>query len=105
MILHLEANTCPSQIDIVDLGYSAAKCFQWSKFIVDSEIRDLLLANQFVYDQPGYPGLLVFECPTCRVEFPKLSSLFMHVESPACAQGLGEGAIGKLRKWLVNRHS
>jgi hypothetical protein len=48
MILHLEANTCPSQIDIVDLGYSAAKCFQWSKFIVDREIRQLLLENQFV---------------------------------------------------------
>jgi hypothetical protein len=33
-----------------------------------------------------------------------LSSLFMHVESPACGQGLEEGAIGKLKKWLENRH-
>jgi hypothetical protein len=105
MILHLEVNICPSQIDIVDLGCSAAKCFQWSKFVVDREIRQSLLENQFVYDQPGCPGLSVFKCPTCRVQFPKLSSLFMHVESPACAQGLGEGAIGKLRKWLSNRHS
>lgn len=47
---------------------------------------------------------LVFCCPTCGTNFSKLSSMFMHVESPACSQQLGEGAVGKLQTWLSNCH-
>jgi hypothetical protein len=102
MILHLEAATRDSQIFILDINESAAMCFQWLKFIVHTTLHKALLRRMDLYR--GEPKIMCFKCPTCAAKSPLLSSLFMHVESPACGQGLEEGAIGKLKKWLENRH-
>lgn len=42
----------------------------------------------------------LYFCPICLDEFSKLSSLFQHIESPACEQGLDEGVIGTLQRYL-----
>jgi hypothetical protein len=108
MIIHLESCACPSGIDINDLAESAAMCFQWSKFIIHEGIREALLEGQRMWsltDIFGNPDKVdCFMCPECYEQFTKMSGLFMHVESPACSQTLDDGAIGKLRKWLFNRH-
>jgi hypothetical protein len=52
------------------------------------------------YSEQVYP----YECPTCGVCFPKLTSLFQHVESSACSQTLNDGAIGNLRRFLKSRY-
>ncbi|KAF2258284.1 hypothetical protein CC78DRAFT_537915 [Lojkania enalia] len=97
MIIHLEAGTCPSGINAVELNNSAALCFQWKKYIINEFVRDCMLN--------GYLDSLLYQCPTCFAKFGKLSSLFMHVESPSCSQTLNQGAIFKLRKWLFNCHA
>ncbi|PVH95299.1 hypothetical protein DM02DRAFT_164022 [Periconia macrospinosa] len=102
MILHLEAGTCSSNIDRFDLNESAAMCYQWKAF-VDEDYRDELLDRddlQWKYSEPVY----AFRCPECGAGFTKLSGLFQHVYSKACNQGLYEGKIGKLIRWLENRH-
>lgn len=45
-----------------------------------------------------------FDCPDCDMNFRKLSGLFQHIESQTCDQTLYDGAIGKLREWLYQRH-
>jgi len=103
MILHLESGTCPSKIDMIDLNESAAMCYQWKAYI-DGDYRDELLNRddlQLEYNGPVYP----FRCPECNTGFTKLSGLFQHVYSKACNQGLYEGNIAKLIKWLNNRHN
>ena len=102
MILHLEAGTCPSGIDRIDLNESAAMCYQWAAFI-DREYRSELLDRESLqgwYCGPVYP----FKCPECDVNFSKLSGLFQHVYSKACDQRLDQGKIAKLVRWLENRH-
>ncbi|KAF2118182.1 hypothetical protein BDV96DRAFT_569423 [Lophiotrema nucula] len=98
MIIHLEAGTCPSGIDVYDLNKSAARCFQWRKWIDKSYRSDLL------YHVPIGQGEFPYKCPTCDAGLPKLSSLFMHVASPACAQTLNSWPITKLKRWLKNQH-
>ncbi|KAF2467707.1 uncharacterized protein BDR25DRAFT_266704 [Lindgomyces ingoldianus] len=103
MILHLESGTCPSKINILHLNESAAMCFQWKAYL-DPGYRDELLNRDDLkteYSEPVYP----FKCPECVVSFTKLSGLFQHVYSKACNQGLYEGKMAKLIKWLENRHS
>lgn len=104
MIIHLEAGTCPSQLDYKDIWYSAAVCYQWKKFMADSFAHDVILQSDACIVQAKEDRSLLFKCPTCDFRFPKLSSLFMHVESPSCGQQLNGGAIQKLRHWLENRH-
>lgn len=102
MILHLEAGTCPSDTNIIDLNQSAAMCYQWKAF-VDRDYRDELLNRdnlQLEYCEPVY----AFKCPECNTGFTKLSGLFQHVYSIACDQGLYEGKMLKLTQWLKNRH-
>jgi hypothetical protein len=103
MIIHLESGSCPSEIDIFDLNESAAMCFQWKAYL-DEDYRDELLNRddlQSEYSGTVYP----FRCPECDVGFTKLSGLFQHVCSKACNQVLYGGKIGKLIKWLENRHN
>ena len=103
MIIHLESGTCASEIDIIDLNESAAQCFQWKAYL-DEEFRDGLLNRRAVqsdYDDTVYP----FRCPECDTVFTKLSGLFQHVHSKACSQGLHDGKIGKLVRWLEVRHN
>ncbi|KAJ5021275.1 hypothetical protein J3E73DRAFT_434834 [Bipolaris maydis] len=82
MIIHLEAATCASGINIRDLNQSAAMCFQWK----------------------SYGRVYPFRCPGCELSFTKLSGLFQHVYSNACRQDLHEGKMAKLIHWLENRH-
>ncbi|KAH7122615.1 hypothetical protein B0J11DRAFT_464580 [Dendryphion nanum] len=102
MILHLESGACDSEIDRFDLNESAALCFQWKAYL-DKDYRDELLNRddlQSEYSGPVYP----FKCPECDTVFTKLSGLFQHVYSKACEQGLYEGKMAKLIKWLEKRH-
>jgi hypothetical protein len=106
MIIHLESGACPSQIQASDLAYTTAICFQGAKFFIykqdQEDIKQGVDLLQVLREQGG--STLIFCCPTCNSQFPKLSSMFMHVESPACSQQLGEGAVGKLQTWLCHRH-
>jgi hypothetical protein len=98
MIIHLESGTCESEIDIIDLNESAAQCFQWKAYL-DEGFRDGLLDRRDLrsnYNDTVYP----FHCPECGTVFTKLSGLFQHVYSKACNQGLYEGKVGKLVRWL-----
>jgi hypothetical protein len=103
MIIHLESGACESKIDVIDLNESAAMCFQWKAYL-DEEYRDELLNRcdlQSNYGDTVYP----FHCPECLTQFSKLSGLFQHVCSKACNQGLYEGQIGKLVRWLEVQHN
>ncbi|EUC41493.1 hypothetical protein COCMIDRAFT_40349 [Bipolaris oryzae ATCC 44560] len=101
MIIHLEAATCVSGIDIRDLNQSAAMCFQWKAYL-DQEYRQELLER--VDLKAMYGRVYPFRCPGCKLSFTKLSGLFQHVYSNACRQDLHEGKMAKLIKWLENRH-
>ncbi|KAF2252188.1 hypothetical protein BU26DRAFT_421026, partial [Trematosphaeria pertusa] len=102
MIIHLEYGTCDSGVDHLDLNATAAECRMWSHFIDEDYREDMLDSNdlQDIYSDKVYP----YKCPTCDAAMPKLSSLFQHVESPACGQTLNEGAIGRLRRFLYSRY-
>jgi hypothetical protein len=106
MIIHLESGACPSGIDAYDLAHTTAICFQGAKFFIYKEDREAIKQGidllRMFREQGG--STLIFCCPTCNSKFPKLSSMFMHVESPACSQELGEGAIEKLQTWLYKSH-
>ncbi|KAF2031135.1 hypothetical protein EK21DRAFT_99895 [Setomelanomma holmii] len=107
MIIHLESGACKSQMVESDLSQSAALCFQWKKFSINPVDRQVAIDNESFFEylrEKHGPAVCFYKCPSCDQRFPKLSSLFMHIESPACSQTLGDGAIGKLRAWLINRH-
>lgn len=102
MIIHLESGACHCGIDIFDLNESAAMCFQW-KACIDDDYRDKLLNHGDVrseYSETVYH----FKCPECDICFTKLSGLFQHVYIKTCAQGLYEGKMAKLIRWLEKRH-
>ncbi|KAF2729121.1 hypothetical protein EJ04DRAFT_502886 [Polyplosphaeria fusca] len=98
MIIHLEWGTCVSGINALDLNKSAAICFQWRKWI------DKIYRQDLLQHTPFEPGVYPFKCPTCEAPLPKLSSLFMHVASPACSQGENGKMMKKLKRWLWKRH-
>ncbi|KAF1834726.1 hypothetical protein BDW02DRAFT_630228 [Decorospora gaudefroyi] len=102
MIIHLESGACSSQTDELELATAAARCYQWAKYFESKNDREALIwGYDVLHDKRQQWGqVMFFRCPTCDHNFPKLSSLFMHVESPACNQQLDEGAIGKLQKYL-----
>jgi hypothetical protein len=102
MIIHLESATCASGIDMIDLNESAAMCFQWKAYL-DEDYREELLDRTDLEDE-YYEKVYPFLCPGCSGCFTKLSGLFQHVYSNACDQGLHEGKIAKLIRWLENRH-
>ncbi|KAF2168916.1 hypothetical protein M409DRAFT_20928 [Zasmidium cellare ATCC 36951] len=100
MIIHLEGKGCPSGISIEELNRSAAMCFQWKKYL-DKPFRQSLLAGDDSYRSD--PEHRPFKCPRCEECFPLLSSMFMHIWSPSCGQGLNGGPIKKLKRWLWKR--
>ncbi|KAJ4356568.1 uncharacterized protein N0V89_004602 [Didymosphaeria variabile] len=102
MIIHLESGACESDIDYLDLNSSAAECYSWAQFI-HTDYRDDMLAScdlKRMYQGTVFP----YKCPDCDSGFPKLSSLFQHVDSSACDQTLNEGAIGHLSRFLLSRY-
>lgn len=101
-MIHLESGACSSGIDIIDLNETAADCNQWGQYI-DRDYRDNMsnrINLKHRYSGKVYP----YKCPCCRVVFPKLSSLFQHVESPSCNQTLDNGVIKFLKKYLRNKY-
>lgn len=105
MIIHLETG-CSSIFNELYLGRSVALCFQWKQFIIHSGLRHALVDGQDVFAlliKEFGSRYCIYKCPCCESAFWKLSSLFMHVESPACDAELGDGVVGKLQKWLENR--
>ena len=106
MIIHLESGACSSRIDAYDLAVTTAICFQGAKFFIYKSDQEAIKQGIDMLRELREQGrsTLIFRCPTCDHKFPKLSSMFMHVESPACPQELGEGAVGKLQTWLFKSH-
>jgi len=102
MIIHLEAGTCPSGINLRALNQSAAQCFQWRHFVDGRFREDMIdcLDLEAEWTEKPYP----FICPGCGLTSSKLSGLFQHVESRACPQELDYGPIKKLVYWLKVRH-
>ncbi|KAF2279961.1 uncharacterized protein EI97DRAFT_369153, partial [Westerdykella ornata] len=98
MMIHLESGACESGIDIIDLNQAAAACYQWKKYLFKEYRIYQQTRNEFAggFDIKAHP----YFCPTCDTTFPKLSSLFQHVESPACDQRLNQGGIAKLKRFL-----
>ncbi|KAI9830309.1 MAG: hypothetical protein M1826_004920 [Phylliscum demangeonii] len=97
MIIHLEANTCSSGLNLIHLNHAAAECYQWRHF-VDAFYRDDMLAYRplnLTYDEYNQQ-LLPYRCPTCASRFSLLSGLVQHVYGPACGQTMAGGAMGKL---------
>ena len=94
MIIHLEQNSCKSGIGMLDLNETAAKCYQWKRY-VNSGMRDVLLDRTHLFPN-GSP----FRCPTCDTCFLLLSALFQHVGTQACSQDMRSGAIQKLA-WVL----
>ncbi|EUC28999.1 hypothetical protein COCCADRAFT_40577 [Bipolaris zeicola 26-R-13] len=82
MIIHLEAATCA---------------------YLDQEYRQELLER--VDLEAMYGRVYPFRCPSCKSSFTNLSGLFQHVYNNTCRQDLHEGKMGKLIKWLENRHN
>lgn len=98
MLLHLE-QWCLYGVMEQRLNQSAARMYQWNKFIKKDMRRELL-------DGKGIEkGSDPFQCPTCKNEFVSLSALFQHIWSTACEQSKNGGAIGKLKRWLWKKHA
>jgi len=95
MILHLEAGTCPSGIDMLDVNIAAARCPYW-RYFMNRTARSIALNDQYIHNLTYYP----FKCDGCDKGFDRLSALFMHVWSPACEYQLNEGKIGHLQDCL-----
>jgi hypothetical protein len=91
-IIHLEYGAC-SHIDRIELNRIAAECNVCHRFIDLDYIQELWYGDT-CYGDP-------FKCPTCYATFSKLSSLFQHIESSACAQTLDENGIDELRNHLA----
>lgn len=78
-------------------------CFQWKAYL-DEVYRDELL-NRYNLEPEYSESVYPFRCPECDTGFTKLSGLFQHVYSKACDQGLYEGKMGKLIRWLEVQHN
>ena len=93
--MHIERGTC-SQIDYTDLNKLAARCYT-SHHFMSHWTRPELLENGESRSRDR------FLCNPCVVAMPKLSSLFQHVESEACAHGKDEPGLRQLTRFLNSR--
>ncbi|KAL2810864.1 hypothetical protein BDW59DRAFT_66056 [Aspergillus cavernicola] len=72
MMLHLEAGTCHSGVDLDELNQLAFNCHQ---------------AQSYKSNNPDFD----FECPSCQTPFLFMSGLLQHAESDCCEEELGSG--------------
>ena len=72
MMLHLEAGTCDSGVDMDEINQIAFDCRQSQSY----------KSNNLDF---------VFECPTCQTPFLFLSGLLQHAESGYCEEWLESG--------------
>lgn len=71
MMLHLEAGTCVSDVDLDEINQLAFECYQAQNYE----------SNNLDFD---------FECPTCQTPFSFMSGLLQHAESNYCDEVLEE---------------
>ncbi|KAF2092823.1 hypothetical protein NA57DRAFT_49675 [Rhizodiscina lignyota] len=102
MLIHLESGACSSGVSIASVNRQAAKCYQWNWWINDEVFREETMLNREDIKEFFGDDALPFYCSKYHTDFPKLSSLFQHIESPACEQTMADFPIGKLVRWLGN---
>ncbi|PYH40069.1 putative C2H2 finger domain protein [Aspergillus saccharolyticus JOP 1030-1] len=79
MMLHLEAGTCDSGVDVDMINQLAFECYE---------------ALQYKSSNANFN----FECPTCQTPFAYMSGILQHAESDICEVGLD--SISPLRIFL-----
>jgi hypothetical protein len=100
MITHLESGTCESGIDIIDLNYEAVRFVNAAEFTNPTYCDDLMERRDLVAEYNCNGTACSFRCPTCQAEFPKLSSLFQHIDTGSCEQELDGGVIEEFITYL-----
>lgn len=84
LLIHLESGNCSSGVNCDDVDRWAFQCYQHRYFTNDWQ------------DQ------LRYRCPGCESDFPYVSSLLQHTESPACAAH-NANPVKKLVNWIFVR--
>ncbi|KAL3471585.1 hypothetical protein BJX99DRAFT_237093 [Aspergillus californicus] len=87
MMLHLEAGTCDSGVDLDKINRLAFECYQ---------------AQRYKSLNPNFN----FECPTCQTPFAYMSGILQHAESDCCEEELGsESPLGIFLEFLIDCES
>ncbi|KAK4450970.1 hypothetical protein QBC34DRAFT_323304 [Podospora aff. communis PSN243] len=81
MLLHLEAGTCPSGINVQVINACAQNCDESASYRSTNEDWE-------------------FCCPGCKTPFAKMSGVFQHSESRFCESPGGEAALDKFLLFL-----
>ncbi|KAL3435051.1 hypothetical protein BDV09DRAFT_81993 [Aspergillus tetrazonus] len=85
MMLHLEAGTCTSGVDLDEINHLAFECYQ---------------AQSYKSSNTNFN----FECPTCQTPFLFMSGLLQHIESDCCEEELGsESLLGTFLEFARSR--
>ena len=103
MITHLESGTCESGIDIIDLNYEAGRFINAAEFTNSTYCDDLTERRDLIAEYNGTAS--PFRCPTCQAKFPKLSSLFQHIDTRSCEQELDGGVIEEFVTYLEHTYA
>lgn len=82
ILIHLESGTCDSGVTETDVDDWAQECRQHGQYTNDADAE------------------YAYYCPECELDMPKVSSLFQHVESDACAASYDDRALGALVRFL-----
>ncbi|KAL5332132.1 hypothetical protein BJX70DRAFT_385047 [Aspergillus crustosus] len=76
MMLHLEAGTCDSGVDLGKINQLAFECYK---------------AQHYKSSNANFD----FECPSCQTPFSFMSGILQHAESDCCEEGLSsESPLG-----------
>jgi uncharacterized C2H2 Zn-finger protein len=89
MLIHLESGSCASDTTEEDIDDIAHDCYQSRKYL-DEDLKD---------------GGWLYRCPSCEMNFSKLSALYQHAEDvPPCSSPLnGHGCLAKLERLVARR--
>ncbi|PYH50116.1 uncharacterized protein BO96DRAFT_505092 [Aspergillus niger CBS 101883] len=85
MLIHLEAENCPSGTTEEEIDNIAREFYQSWKYRISED------------------GGWLYKCPSCDKEFSKLSALYQHAEDvPMCSSLVsGHGCLAKLEKFMA----
>ncbi|KAI8648646.1 hypothetical protein NCS57_01476300 [Fusarium keratoplasticum] len=85
MMLHLEAGTCPSEVDCLTIDELASECRQ---------------SQYYSCNDPNYD----YECPSCETPFRYMSGLLQHIENGPCDEDLSwHSALGIFLRFIRTR--
>lgn len=85
MMLHMEAGTCGSGVNLDTITALAFECDQSQNYASTREDFD-------------------FGCPACQIPFSYISGLLQHVESNSCCEELvHNSSLGIFLRFLKNR--